>query len=136
MLTDFRSITQKPDHHTHTKDFPTIRRKPRRRIPAPTTTEKRNMNSREEFEKAKRMREKITNPEPPKPRPLAVRVTQGGRMCAGAPRQEGEILMVWPEEAPPGFISKQQARDLVEMGMCTLATDEEIETFLANNEPA
>ena len=90
-----------------------------------------------EFEQARIARARILNPEPPKPKPLAVRVKSGGKLYAGKPRQEGEIILVWPEEMPPGFISKQQARELIESGHCTLATDEELETFLTtNNEPA
>jgi hypothetical protein len=89
-----------------------------------------------EFEQARIARERITNPPPPKPKPLAVRVKNGGKLYAGTPRQEGELILVWPDEMPPGFISKQQARDLIEAGYCTLATDEEISAFLEQNEPA
>jgi len=93
------------------------------------------MNSRHEFEEAKRMREKFMNPPPQPPQVIAVRVIQGGKMCAGAPRQAGDILMLWPDTPPSGFITKEQARDLIEMGMCTMATDEELDSFLSENEP-
>jgi hypothetical protein len=92
--------------------------------------------NRQEYEQARIARERIMNPEPPKPKPLAVRVKNGGKLYAGTPRQEGEIILVWPDEMPHGFISKQQARELIESGYCTLATDEEVSAFLEQNEPA
>lgn len=104
------------------------------RIPVSNKQTERNM-TKEDYEKARIARERITNPPPPPPQIIAVRVIQGGKMCAGAPRQAGEILMLWPDTPPSGFITKEQARDLIEMGMCAMATDEELDSFLAENEP-
>jgi hypothetical protein len=112
-------------------------REHRRRTAIPVSNKQNTKNmTKEDYEKARIARERITNPPPPPPQTIAVRVIQGGKMCAGAPRQAGEMLMLWPDTPPSGFITKEQARDLIEMGMCTMATDEEIEAFLTtNNQP-
>ena len=134
MLTGSPWTTQKQDHRAHTEDFPT--NVGNRAGGSRHQQQQKNEMNKAEFEQARIARERITNPEPPKPTPHAVRVKNGGKLYAGKPRQEGEIILVWPDEMPPGFISKQQARDLIELGYCTLATDEEISAFLEQNEPA
>ena len=95
----------------------------------------RAFSSRAAYEEHKRHRDSILNPPKPSPKIDAVKVLQGGRLFAGKRREEGEILLIMPEQLPPGFVSKEDARELIDNGQATPATTEEIEAFLAANEP-
>ena len=78
---------------------------------------------------ARRKRE-ILNPTPAKPKFEAIKILAGGRMFAGKRREEGDILLVMPEQIPPGFVSKEDARDLVDSAYAEPATADEIAAFL------
>jgi hypothetical protein len=78
---------------------------------------------------ARRKRE-ILNPTPPRAKLEAIKILAGGRMYAGKRREEGDILLVMPEQIPPGFVSKEDARDLVDSAYAEAATADEIAAFL------
>lgn len=90
---------------------------------------------RKSFEEHRRQRDAILNPPPPKPRIDAIVVKNSGRMLAGKPRTAGELLLVMPTEPPDGFITREAAEELVTNGYCDRATPEQIEAFLAAQDP-
>ena len=90
--------------------------------------------SRAAYEEAKRHRESVMNPPKPQPKVEAVKVLKGGRLFAGKRREEGAILLVFPDTIPDPFISKEAAKELLENGHAAPATPEEIEAYLAANE--
>lgn len=90
--------------------------------------------TRAEYEAHKAQVERVKNPQAPKRSPLAVKVIREGRSIMGRPGREGEIILIWPDEIPPGFLTKQQAQEVIDMGLATMASPEEIEAFLAANE--
>jgi hypothetical protein len=91
--------------------------------------------NRQAFEEHRRQRDKILNPPKPRPKIEAVKIKSGGRLFAGKRREAGDILLVMPDQLPPGFVSKDEARDLVENGHATPATPEEIEQFIEAQQP-
>ena len=90
--------------------------------------------TRAEYEAHKAQVERLKNPQAPKQTPLAVKVLRDGRNSMGRPGRKGEIVLIWPDEIPPGFLTKQQAQEVIDMGLATMASPEEIEAFLAANE--
>jgi hypothetical protein len=99
-----------------------------------TTPAGRVFPDRKTFEEHKRHRDSVLNPPKPRPKVEAVKIKHGGRLYAGKQREEGEILLVFPDTIPDPFISKEAANELLENGYATPATPEEIEAYLAANE--
>ena len=96
-----------------------------------TDTAGRVFKDRAEFEAHRRHRDAILNPPPKKPRFDAVVVTTSGKLLAGKRREEGAVLLIFPDTIPDPFISKATAEELIEGGYCERATPEQIEAFLA-----
>jgi hypothetical protein len=71
----------------------------------------------------------ILNPPQPRPKLDAVRVLRRGQF-AGVRVAAGTVLPVWPS-CPPGWLSAEEAQDLVAGLMAEAATPAEVEAFIA-----
>lgn len=87
---------------------------------------------RAEYEKHRKTMEAITKPAAAKPTIQAVKVNRSA-LYAGALREVGDLIPVYPERPPKGWLTQQDARDLVEGGGAVAATEEEIAAWLAAN---
>lgn len=91
--------------------------------------------NREAFEAESARRKAITTAPKPKPQVDAVKVTRADVMLAGGIRAHSELVPIWPSRPPKGWITEQEARDLIAAGnTCVAASPEEVTAWLESNE--
>lgn len=108
---------------------------PWRFTPAPLTETNimKTFQSAAHFAAEKARIERITNPPKPAPKFDGVKALRRAQF-AGRPANVGQVIPIWPASPPPGWLSLDEARELVESGLAAPAAAEELAAFLDAND--
>lgn len=87
------------------------------------------------FDQTRRRAEQYANDlRNPKPPVRGVRVLRGS-LVNGMQANAGDIVLIWPEAPPLGFMKASQVEDFLFANAAVIATDEEIQAHLAAQTP-
>lgn len=92
-----------------------------------------NYPSRDAFLKARAERERIVNPPKKAPKIEAVKALRRAQF-AGRPANVGQVIPIWPASPPPGWLTADEARSLIEDGLAAPASADDLADFLDANE--